>query len=437
MLWAALRLPLGADASPPSPDALRGVAIWALQFTPRVAVLDESVVAEVEASVRLFGGKRALRDRIFSESKELGVIALAWATNSLASLALARHGIENGFKKPLDQLLDGLPFEVLTAAVPHQPTLARLGCTTLGDVRRLPRGGMARRFDKHLLAALDQAYGMRPEVHEWITVPETFYSRLELMSRVELAPALLFGARRLLLQLCGWLAARHAGTTNFTLRWAHDSMRAKHVEGYGQLMIRTAQPMRDLEHLCRLLAENLAKVKLEAPVGELELRVDEVEPMEEISASLLPDTVQEGEALGLVLERLAARFGPERVLRPVACEDHRLEWMTHWQPAAEPQPRKAARLVDTPQPTWCYAQPLKLHTRGDMPFYQGPLLLLTGPHRIEGGWWDRIKEDDEEETRNVQRDYWLAVSEHAGVLWIYQERLGGNDAAWFLQGVFA
>lgn len=104
MLWTALRLPPGADASPPSPDALRGVAIWALQFTPRVAVLDEAVVAEVEASVRLFGGKRALRDRILSESKELGVVALAWATNSLAALALDRQGIENGFKKPLDHL---------------------------------------------------------------------------------------------------------------------------------------------------------------------------------------------------------------------------------------------------------------------------------------------------------------------------------------------
>ena len=77
MLWAALRLPSGADASLPSPDALRGVAIWALQFTPRVAVLDEAVVAKVEASVRLFGGKRALRDRVVSESKELGVVAVA------------------------------------------------------------------------------------------------------------------------------------------------------------------------------------------------------------------------------------------------------------------------------------------------------------------------------------------------------------------------
>ena len=278
---------------------------------------------------------------------------------------------------------------------------------------------------------------MCAEGHEWTTLPDTFRSRLELMSRVELAPALLFGARRLVLQLCGWLAARHAGITAFTLRWAHDSMRAKHVDGWGQLEVRTAQPMRDVEHLCRLLAENLAKVTLEAPVGDLELVAGDVRALEEHSASFLPDAVQAGETLGLVLERLAARLGPERVLRPVAREDHRLEWMTHWQPAPLARPRKRARLVGTPQPTWCFAQPLKLHCRSDMPLYQGPLLLLTGPHRIEGGWWDRVHEGAAERTRNVQRDYWLALSEHAGLLWVFQERLGNEDTAWYLQGIFA
>ena len=62
MLWAALLLPPRTDATPPSDDRLRGLAIWALQFTPRVAISDEAVLMEVEASTRLFGGKRALRD---------------------------------------------------------------------------------------------------------------------------------------------------------------------------------------------------------------------------------------------------------------------------------------------------------------------------------------------------------------------------------------
>ena len=63
--------------------------------------------------------------------------------------------------------------------------------------------------------------------------------------------------------------------------------------------------------------------------------------------------------------------------------------------------------------------------------------LLAGPHRVEGGWWDRTTVDGEERTRHVSRDYWVALSEHAGVLWIFQTRLADDEAAWFLHGVFA
>lgn len=441
MLWAALLLPFGPDATPPHHDALHGLATWGLQFTPRVAVRDEAVLMEVEASVRLFGGKRALRDRVVQEGADQGVTAVAWATTSLAAHALARAGIENGFKRPLPDLLDGLPMAVLTAVGPHHATLARLGCKTLGDIRRLPRGGVSRRFDKELLGALDQAYGQQPEVHTWVQLPETFQARLELMSRVEMAPALLFGARRLLLQMCGWLAARHCGTTAFTLRWAHDVMRSREAGEGGELTVRTAVPMRDVEHLCRLLAENLAKVELLAPVGDLQLIAVEVVSLEEKSASLLPDSSQTGESLQLVLERIAARLGSERVLLPVLTDDHRLEWMQMWQPAPLPQPRRSLVPVDMPQPqpqpTWVLPEPLKLATRGPRPMYQGVLLMLTGPHRVEGGWWHRVGEGEAATTAHVQRDYWVALSEHAGVLWIFQERLASDETAWYLHGVFA
>jgi protein ImuB len=437
MLWAALLLPFGPDATPPPDDALHGLASWALQFTPRVAISDEAVLMEVEASARLFGGRRALRDRVVQEGADLGVRAVAWAPTSLAAHALARAGIENGFRRPLQDLLDGLPMEVLSAVGPHRATLARLGCRTLGDIRRLPRGGVSRRFDKDLLGAMDRAYGLRPEAHTWVELPESFKARLELQSRVEMAQALLFGARRLLLQMCGWLAARHAGTTAFTLRWAHDSMRSSEAGEGGELTIRTAVPTRDLEHLCRLLAEHLAKVALLAPVGDLELVAVDVVPLQEQSSSLLPDPTQAGESLQLVLERIAARLGPERVLRPVLTDDHRLEWMQMWQPAALPRPGKPGLPVDLPQPTWILPEPLKLATRGPRPIYQGVLLLLTGPHRVEGGWWHRLGAGEGATTGQVQRDYWVALSEHAGVLWIFQQRLASDETAWYLHGVFA
>src|SRR5690606_137730 len=69
MLWAALSLPSAPDGTPPSSDALRGLAIWALQFTPRVALADEAVVLEVAASTRLFGGRRALHERLDAQGR--------------------------------------------------------------------------------------------------------------------------------------------------------------------------------------------------------------------------------------------------------------------------------------------------------------------------------------------------------------------------------
>jgi protein ImuB len=217
-------------------------------------------------------------------------------------------------------------------------------------------------------------------------------------------------------------------------------MRSREASAGGEITIRTAEPTRELEHLCRLLAEHLAKIELEAPVLDLALHALDVQSMEHRSTSLLPDPQGNAESLALVLERIAARLGPDRVLRPVLQEDHRLEWLVHWQPHPEPQPRRPAMMADVPQPTFVLPVPLRLATKGPRPMYQGVLQLLVGPHRVEGGWWDRMggpADGNEQRTRQVTRDYWLALSAHAGVLWVFQARLADDETAWFLHGIFA
>ena len=87
--------------------------------------------------------------------------------------------------------------------------------------------------------------------------------------------------------------------------------------------------------------------------------------------------------------------------------------------------------------TFLLDEPLRLATRENRPYFQGPLQLLTGPHRVEGGWWHRIETDDGAKALNVQRDYWVALSQYAGTLWIYQERLADDQTAWYLHGCFA
>lgn len=436
--WAALLTP---SQDPSSFTDLQGLAVWALQFTPRVALLEESVVMELASSMRLFGGEDALHERVTDEARMLGVQAVSWAPTSLAALAFARSGLVDGFAGPLSKLLDSVQLEAVTAVAAHHPVLARLGCRTLGDVRRLPRGGMSRRFDAQILLVLDQAYGLRPKAHEWVILPESFAAKLELPGRVDTAPALMFGAHRLLLQLCGWLAARNAGTTAFAMKWFHDSMRSRAAGEGGELVVRVAEPSRDIKHLGRMLTEHLAKVELLAPVGDIEIAALEVRSLVDDSRSLIPDTIRSGEELGLVLERVAARIGPERVMRPCLKEDHRLEWMQTWRPAQGCPKIRAAqvpRMVDIPQPSWVLPQPMRLAVANDRPMYQGPLQLVVGPHRVEGGWWHRTDgPGGAQAIQNVQRDYWVAKSQHAGILWIFQERLAHDHIHWYLHGVFA
>ncbi len=169
MRWLALlRAPrdvAGATPPPPWPEAL---VWWALQFTPRVTRLEDGLLLELAASLRLFGGQQALQQRLVQELGELlgaGQATLAWAPNSLAALALARAGAPGDLidgtrtldRQPLATLLDALPFPVLSQADAHAPLLARLGCRQLGDLRRLPRAGLAKRTSPLLLRQLDTA----------------------------------------------------------------------------------------------------------------------------------------------------------------------------------------------------------------------------------------------------------------------------------------
>lgn len=435
-IWAALNLPTNPESC--TAIDLGGLAIWALQFSPRVAIAeDEAVLIEIGASVRLFGGVECLQRRIEREARELGVQAFAWAPTGTAAIAMLRSGVADGFARPLPAILDLLPLVSVTAVARHQGTLQRLGSRTLGDVRKLPRGGLGRRFDKHLLAALDQAYGLRSEVYQWVPLPESFSARLEFSFRVENAMALMFGARRLLLQMAGWLAARHMGVTAFTLKWAHDAMRAKTAGAGGEITVRTAEATQSIEHLSRLLAEHLAKVELLAPAGEIELLASEAMPITQKSKSLLPETIRQGEDTALVLERIQARLGKDRVLRPHISQDHRPEGIQRWQPADQPVPRASAAEHQFPLPRSILAEPMRLAEKENRPMYQGQLQLLLGPDRVEGGWWDRDGVGDGQAPGTVQRDYFVALSRHAGLLLVFQRRLAGDETGWFLHGHYA
>ena len=84
-------------------------------------------------------------------------------------------------------------------------------------------------------------------------------------------------------------------------------------------------------------------------------------------------------------------------------------------------------------PPWILREPVKLQVKADKPWYQGPLQLLTRARRLEAAWWDARQEAP------VLRDYFIARSVSAGLLWIFRERLAADQdrARWFLHGLYA
>ena len=470
-------------------DAHAAWAWWALQFTPLVARVESALVIEVSGSERLFGGSDALLAQLLKPNWPLAPVEYAQGATSLVAYGrlqcassatgdaeIGGHGADLARAFPTD----ALPLHTLAAARPHLPTLARLGLTNWGQLRALPRGGLVRRFGAGLVDALDCAYGQRAEVYPWLTLPDVFDAPLELLSSIDNASALLFGARRLLAQLQLWLRARQRGVLGLELLWELDARRSNtlHVDAHhtggalGRLVLRTAQPTQDMQHLARLLGEQLAQVTLPAPVLHLRLRSLQTQPMAGESISLLPDDVRHGDSLHQLLERLSARLGQQQVRSATLHADHRPERMQHWHAATELPLASIGKgllfatksgatnadftgasslnnLNDSTKmalyPSWLLATPLRLTTHHGSPQYEGgPLALGAGPQRLESGWLDGP-------AHCAIRDYYVARSTVAGLVWVYCERLGAQlrvgasstcaqaqvQICWYLHGLFS
>ncbi len=430
MQWIAWR-PQGADGAAAGPPIALGWSL--LRFTPRVASHEEAWLLEVSASLRLFGGLRPLVQHLktaVSEQNEPQVSA-EWGYGATALIALARARCPAP-KPPVERL----PLHTLSAARPHLAVLESIGCRCWGDLRGLPRDGVARRFGQPLLDALDQAYGERPESHQWLELPAVFDERLELDQLVDDAPSLLFGARRLLGRLRGWLAAQNAGVTAVRLGWVFDVRRSLAEPG-GELVLRLAEPAQDMPHLTRLMAEHLAHVTLPAPVFRLTLRSLAVTALPGASKSLLLEPGSQGDSLAELVERLSARLGPQQVRRWQGRAHHLPERQQAWLPA-QPllglpvKPPGPDRLrPEALRPAWLLDEPLPLVCHGRRPQYHGPLRLLAGPQRIEASLWA----GEAAGPLPSARDYFVARSDRAGLLWVFRSRLE-QPVRWHLHGFF-
>src|SRR4051812_6685192 len=172
--------------------ALQAVAHAVMAFTPSVSIAGNHVVlAEVQASLRYFGGLPRLLERMRAALASLGhALRIACAPTARAAqwLAAWRDDAETAGKPPRTRAewracIGTLPVTLMAAAAPHLPALEALGLATAADLWKQPRAGLTRRFGGALLADIDRALGDLADPRTSLQPAATFDSRLELFMR--------------------------------------------------------------------------------------------------------------------------------------------------------------------------------------------------------------------------------------------------------------
>lgn len=397
--------------------ALNSLAAWAYQFSSQVSLHPPyELLLEVRGSLLLYDGYERLVSRLRSGLADLGYKAwLASAPTPLGARSLARCNSEQYIetRARLAAVLAPLPVSVLDWGQASLDRLEGIGVRKLGDLLRLPRAGLARRFGKESVLYLDRMLGRCAHPQSLYSPPDTFERRLELPAEIEQAQALLFALQRLLVEMCGWLQGLGAGILKVTVNLRH---RQRQVT---RLSIGVHKPCRDALQFTALLRERLEGLQLDMPVTAVEVCAGDLLRQDAGSRDLF-DNNDKADPVDL-LDRLRARLGVAAVTGISAVAEHRPE--RAWQYSDPGNSEKSSSGQE--RPLWLLSVPRPLRAIDGRPQLQGELKLRPDIERIESGWWDG---------QDVARDYFIATTVAGSVYWVYRE-LGG-DRGWYLQGVF-
>jgi len=401
--------------------ALERIAACAIRFTPVVSIASSAeVLLEIGGSAKLFGGLSRLWTCLEQELDAQGyAVSLACAPTPLAAQLFARAGlpVRVRHRDALRLSLGRLPVDVLDLPPESIAFLRGIGIPTISACLELPRAGLARRLGQELLGQLDRALGHVPDPRPGFVPPADFTSALQLPAPVGEAGALLFAARRLLAELCGFLSATGKGAQCLRFKLAHEGRDDTRFE------LNLATATRDVEHLAAVLRERLERLALPSPATAVALESGLLLPLASSSLTFLPGAREQAETAARFIERLRARLGNEAVKGLATVADHRPEYA--WR-AAEPGSGTGSAQPPLSRPLWLLHVPRPLAEIAAIPQYGGPLMLVAGPERIESGWWNG---------NDVARDYFVARNPAQSLLWIYRERHAGGG--WYLHGFFA
>ena len=449
--------------------AINNLAAWASQFSPSVSIKDaedkavagqepEGLLIEVNSTLRLYKGLGALLGKIRRGIHALGYkVTYGIAPTPMAAwvFAKARHyGYDVRIcqdRSAIEARLADLPLALLDWPHDTLVKLSSMGIVRFADCLALPADGFTKRFGASCWADLHRAIGRLPDPKRYFVVPDNYYAKADFGFEVNDALALLFPLNRLLTEMEGFLRSRSAGTVELTITLCHPRQLQTLIK------IGVAKPERHAERMLLLSREQLSRLVLPDTVLAMSIAVDRLLTYQEVSESWLPNPQHQQDGWFQLIDKLVARLGIENIYQLQSVDDHRPEQSWRARPivakisatTAAISAAKKSMLASTPRPMFLLNTPRKLISENGRPRLHGVVNLISGPERIESGWWDG---------KPASRDYYVGRNRHGETMWLYQNHqpavaldnatshkmnsntnspMNSRASDWYLHGYFA
>lgn len=351
-------------------------------------------------------------------------------------------------EEELDQQLGRLCIAALRIDAATHHRLTQLGVKTIDQLRRLPRSGLAGRFEGTLLQRLDQAAGLIDEpitcYHAGIDYYSEFLFDVPTDRRDTIAEVL----RRLCVDLAVRLRSRGQGALRVLCRLRSEGGRMQ------LLRLGLFRPTAEAAHLQRLLLGQFDhQIQRLDPLAALSLQADLTAALRWQQGDLFArEQLDIRSRTAELIDVLAGRLGGDAVVQARPRRDSRPEAAaaevpltgadplrtlsdaerlvaqyaeTYLQPGADQPLRRPLMLLQPPEPLRVLEEagvgpPKRFRWSGRV----ATAIDHWGPERIESGWWDG-------ETQ--RRDYYRVATDDGGWLWIYRDL---STRQWFLHGQF-
>ena len=398
-------IPYDADEVERWQQFLAGVAY---RYSSQVALLPHAIVLEVSKSQSLFGSWSVMERRLRSDIIALGFrhrITAAPTPHGAYVLAGVGDGQTALSQEGMQRLLDDVPLSKSRLPTQAMNTLPSMGVRRLGQLLRMPRDGLQRRFGFTLLQAMDRLMGDAPAGLDLYIPSDGIDWYVELSHEVENIAALIFPLRRMTSDLAAYLSGRDGGVQRFLLRLEHRERVVTDVP-VGML-----SPERSADVLFDAARGRLEQVQLPAPVLALRLIAEDLPSFVPAGRDLFDERPANALPFEQLRERLRARLGDSAVHQWGTTIDPRPEHSQH--AAAEDE----GPLEPRPRPTWLLERPIP---------WRGALHIVSGPERLETGWWDG---------GDTRRDYYIVETDMGQRAWAFCAP--GEQSGWMLHGWFA